>query len=94
MSDLPPTPGRKNSWLDYAEPARLRAVWTAIVSLATVLGVTLGLDVDNAATAIIAVVAAVLPLLQGEWTRAAVVSPRTHDIAVKMAAGGMPPDVP
>lgn len=54
------------------EPARIRAVWTAVVALLLALGVTVSEDIDGAVQAGIVVVAAVLPLIQGEATRAKV----------------------
>lgn len=61
----------KNFW-EYVkafEPARLRAVWVALVALATTLGVSVSQETDAKVTAVIAAVAVILPLLQGEWTR-------------------------
>ena len=66
------------SWLIYLnriEPARLRAVWVALVALLATLGVTVSTDVDARVTAAIGVLAVLLPLIQGETTRAAVYSP-------------------
>lgn len=79
-----PRQGWNWAWLNYAEPARLRAVVTAVVALAAALGVTLPFDLPAVAEALIAIGAVVLPLLQGEATRAAVVSPRTAD---RLSAG-------
>ncbi len=55
------------------EPARVRAVWVAIVALAVSLGVTINSDVDGAVQALIVAVFTLLPLIQGEATRAKVV---------------------
>lgn len=72
------------SWLSpYTEPARLRAVWTALAALLASLGLTLSTDLDVAADAVINLVAVVLPLLQGRSTRAAVFSPATFDAATR-----------
>ena len=51
------------------EPARVRAVWVAIVALAVSLGVVVNTDVDSAVQALIVAVFTLLPLLQGEATR-------------------------
>lgn len=71
---------------DYTEPARIRAIVTAIVGLAAALGLTLPIDLPGAAEVLIPVLAFVLPLIQGETTRA-VVSP------AKRAAGPQVPGV-
>ena len=54
------------------EPARVRAVWTAVVALLVAVGVTVNTDVDGAVQALIVAVFTLLPLLQGEATRAKV----------------------
>lgn len=54
------------------EPARVRAVWVAVVALLLSLGYTVSADVDGRVQAAIMVLAAVLPLIQGEATRAKV----------------------
>ncbi len=51
------------------EPARLRAVWDAIIAVAVALGVTVSADVDTAVQAAIVLFAALVPLVQGEATR-------------------------
>jgi uncharacterized membrane protein len=79
------------AWLQYAEPARLRAMWVALVALLGTIGVTVSSDLDGTVGAIIGVVAVLLPVLQGEWTRASVYSPETHELAVRMAANGTYP---
>jgi hypothetical protein len=89
---MPNTPGvpdhaaptNKWKWLNYTEPARIRAVVTAAVALCAALGVTLPFDLPGIAEAAIGVLAVVLPLIQGEATRAAVVSPQRADL---IAAG-------
>lgn len=65
-------------YLRYAEPARLRGIWTAVIALALALGVAIPADVDGKVTALIAAVSVLLPLLQAETTRA-VVSPAVDD---------------
>ena len=51
------------------EPARLRAVWAAIIAVAVALGVTISADTDRAVQAAIVLFAALVPLVQGEATR-------------------------
>lgn len=60
------------TWSDYTEPARIRAVVTAVVQLCGALGITLGFDLPGIAEALIVVLAVALPLIQGETTRAKV----------------------
>jgi Mg/Co/Ni transporter MgtE len=67
------------SRINYTEPARLRAVWVALVALLATLGVSVSADIDAKVTAIIALLAVVLPMIQGETTRAAVYAPATVD---------------
>ena len=63
--------------LNKIEPARLRAFWIALVAVLATLGVTVTADVDAKVTAVIGLLAVLLPLVQGETTRAAVYSPAT-----------------
>ena len=63
--------------LNRVEPARVRAVWTAVVMLLASAGVSVSADLDAKVTAVIGVLAVLLPLLQGESTRSAVYSPAT-----------------
>ena len=65
--------------LNRIEPARVRAVWTAVVMLLASAGVVVGTDVDATVTGAIGLVFALLALIQGETTRAAVYSPATVD---------------
>jgi len=61
-----------SNWWDRIrtlEPARLRAVWAAIIAVAVALGVTVSADVDTAVQAAIVLFAALVPLIQGEATR-------------------------
>ncbi len=51
------------------EPARVRAVWTAVVALLVAVGVTVNTDVDGAVQALTVAIFTLLPLLQGEATR-------------------------
>ena len=64
-----------SDWLDRIrtlEPARVRAVWVAVVALLVSIGVTINTDLDGAVQALIVAVFTVLPLIQGESTRAKV----------------------
>jgi hypothetical protein len=63
--------------LNRIEPARVRAVWAAVVMLLASAGVAVSTDVDATVTGAIGVVFALLALIQGEATRAAVYSPAT-----------------
>ena len=63
--------------LNRIEPARVRAVWTALVALLASAGVTVGADTDAAVTGGIGLLFALLALLQGETTRSVVYSPAT-----------------
>ena len=63
--------------LNRIEPARVRAVWTAVVMLLASAGVVVGTDVDATVTGAIGLVFALLALVQGETTRAVVYSPAT-----------------
>ena len=55
------------------EPARLRAAWAAVITVAVALGVTISADTDAIVQAAIVLFAALVPLIQGEATRAKVV---------------------
>lgn len=63
--------------LNYIEPARVRAVWTAVVMLLASAGVAVSTDVDATVTGAIGLLFALLALVQGETTRAVVYSPAT-----------------
>ena len=68
------------NWLDRLnkfEPARLRAFWAALILLLATVGVTVSADVDGKVTAVIGMIAVILPWIQGESTRNAVYSPAT-----------------
>lgn len=71
-------------WLEYTEPARVRALVTAILALCAALGIVLPFDLPRIADALLLLAAVILPLIQGEATRAAVVSPQRADL---IAAG-------
>ena len=65
--------------LNYIEPARVHAVWTAVVMLLASAGVAVSTDVDATVTGAIGLLFALLALVQGETTRAATYSPATVD---------------
>lgn len=69
----------RNAWayMRHVEPARLRAIWVAVVALAAATGVSVSADFDAKVTAVIGVLAVLLPLIQGETTRSVVYSPAT-----------------
>lgn len=54
------------------EPARVRAAWTAVVAVLAGLGVTVSQDINGWVEGAILAAAAVLPIAQGESTRAKV----------------------
>ena len=68
------------------EPARVRAVWTAVVALLVAVGVTVNTDVDGAVQALIVAVFTLLPLIQGEATRAKVTPGAKTDADADAAA--------
>jgi hypothetical protein len=68
------------------EPARVRAVWTAVVALLVAVGVTVNADVDGAVQALIVAVFTLLPLIQGEATRAKVTPVAKADADADAAA--------
>lgn len=76
------------SRMNQVEPARVRAVWVAIVALLASAGYVVGSDVDTAVGAVIVLVFTVLPLIQGEATRKVVYAPAT----VAEIEGGIPAD--
>ena len=54
--------------MNQVEPARVRAVWVALVALLASAGYAVGSDVDAAVGAAIVLVFTVLPIIQGEAT--------------------------
>lgn len=82
-----PRKGLSLRWLNYAEPSRVRAVVTAVLALCAALGIVLPFDLPGIAEALLLLVAAILPLVQGEATRAAVVSPQRADLIAQGRAG-------
>lgn len=80
-----------SDWLNRIrdlEPARVRAVWTAVVALLVAVGVTVNADVDGAVQALIVAVFTLLPLIQGEATRRKVTPVAKADAEVAAAAAG------
>lgn len=78
-----------SEWIERmrrVEPARVRAVWASLAALLAALGVTVSADVDGAVRAGIVAFFAVLPLLQGEATRARV-SPASDELEVPAGEG-------
>lgn len=65
--------GRFIRWARSQEPARVQAVWRALVGVAAAVGVTVGTDVDGKVTAGITAVYVLLAVTQGEQTRNRVV---------------------
>lgn len=59
-------------YLSTMEPAVLRGVWVAIVGVLTAFGLQVSDTTHAKATAIIAALAILVPLIQAFWTRAAV----------------------
>lgn len=66
---------RVKSWVrTFAtwEPAQWRGLWTAVLAVVVSLGVGVPADLDGRVQGVITALAALLPILQGLWTRAAV----------------------
>lgn len=63
--------------LRYIEPARVQALWVALVAFLITIGVSVSADANSAVTSFIAMLAVLLPIVQGEFTRARVVPVRT-----------------
>jgi hypothetical protein len=60
-------------YLSTFEPAALRGVWVSVVGLLTALGLQLSDTLTGKADAILAAAVVIIPILQGLWTRQAVV---------------------
>ena len=73
--------------LNYAEPAVLRGIVSAIVALAAAVGVVNTDAIEGAGEALIPAVAFLWPLLQALWTRRAVVPAEKHVDQLARAAG-------
>lgn len=81
--------GKLKLW-NYTEPSRLRAIAAAVVALVASLGLTLPFDLPGIVEAAIPLLAFLVPIVQGEATRAAVVSPQRADlIAAGRASTGL-----
>lgn len=63
--------------LNFAEPAVLRGVVTALLALAAALGFAATDEIKGAAEALIPIAAFLIPLVQSIWTRRSVFSPKT-----------------
>lgn len=74
--------------LNQFEPARLRAFWIALVALLASLGVGVSTEVDARVTAVIGILAVIIPMIQGELTRAAVYAPATVEQIKQEMSGG------
>ena len=86
-----------SNWWDRIrtlEPARLRAVWAAIITVAVALGVTISADTDRAVQAAIVLFAALVPLLQGESTRRKVTPVAKLAMADETGHGDIPDELP
>jgi hypothetical protein len=68
------------------EPTRLRAVWAALVLTLGTLGVVVPTGLDNRVVGFLAALAVLVPLVQGEWTRAKVVPEAKVEARVRAAA--------
>jgi len=64
------------------EPARVRAGWTALAAVLVAAGVTVTSDTDARVTGAITALAVLLPIVQGELTRAVVVPVARFDAAI------------
>lgn len=62
----------KIKWLELAEPARLRGIAAAVLALLVAVGVTTATELPGWVDGVLLIVGAVLPLVQGESTRAVV----------------------
>lgn len=64
---------------NYKEPAALRGVVVALLTLAASLGIVQTQEVDGVAEVLLPVISFALPLLQAVWTRTAVWSQQSVD---------------
>lgn len=76
------------------EPARVRAIVAAVIALAAALGIVLPFDLPGIAEAGIALLAVLIPVIQGEATRAAVFSPATAEAQFNTAFNAGSGDLP
>lgn len=77
--------------LRYLEPARVQAAWVAFVAFVATLGFGINQDVNNKVLAGIALLAVLLPIIQGERTRSRVVPERTANASIIEALYEEPP---
>jgi hypothetical protein len=66
---------RVKSWVRWAatwEPAQWRGLWTAILAVVVSLGIGVPAELDARVQGFITAAAALVPILQGLWTRQAV----------------------
>lgn len=75
--------------LNYAEPAVLRGIVTAVLALAAALGFAATDDVKGWAETVIPIVAVLIPLAQAAWTRFNVWSPKSHAESLGRHAAGL-----
>lgn len=75
--------------LNYTEPSVLRGIVVAVVALLAALGVVSSDNVDGIAEVWLPVLSFLVPLLQSLWTRLAVWSPKSKDLAVGHARTGL-----
>lgn len=77
--------------LRYLEPARIQAAWFSFVAFAATLGFGVSQNLSKQVIAGIALLAVLLPLIQGERTRARVVPERVSNADVLEALYEEPP---
>jgi hypothetical protein len=65
--------------ISVLEPARVRAIWAALVALLFSFGLVVSSDIDNSMSALIVAVFTILPVIQGESTRSKVSPVATLD---------------
>ena len=80
------------SRLNYFEPARVRAIYTAAAALFLTLGITIPANVDHKAQALLAFLAVAYPVGQGEVTRRKVYSPASADHLAAPKKSSLNPD--
>lgn len=77
--------------MNWREPAVLRGIIVAALSLAAALGFTTSTEINGAAEALVPILAVLIPIAQSVWTRARVFSPAA--VAKLRAAGPQTPGV-
>lgn len=78
-------------YVKATNPARLRAAWTAVLAEAALAGVAIPADLNRWVTFTLALAGILVPLLQGEATRASVYSPASYAAGVEQAKVTPPP---